>query len=69
MENAARARQPQELLQWGRDHLIAEIHSRLRKPAPCSVLQWGRDHLIAEITPGPVTGTGCTCSFNGAAII
>jgi len=37
-------------LQWGRDHLIAEIG----RPSGCSALstgklQWGRDHLIAEI--------------------
>ncbi len=37
-------------LQWGRDHVIAEILffillHRFRKE-----LQWGRDHVIAEIT-------------------
>jgi len=36
-------------LQWGRDHLIAEIVALRVKEDGTITLQWGRDHLIAEI--------------------
>ena len=40
------------LLQWGRDQLIAELPSQtwdvVSQP---DVLQWGRDQLIAELRP------------------
>jgi len=37
-------------LQWGRDHLIAEMEKPQAKKTPQGELQWGRDHLIAEIS-------------------
>ena len=51
MEVEVKAQPEVEVLQWGRDHLIAEIGCY-----PVSVwrewlLQWGRDHLIAEMSP------------------
>ncbi len=37
-------------LQWGRDHVIAEIVGRgLPLPLHLLRLQWGRDHVIAEM--------------------
>jgi len=55
------------MLQWGRDHVIAEIRRDAWKLEHKSMLQWGRDHVIAEITRlflilHPLSG------FNGAAI-
>jgi len=38
-----------ELLQWGRDHLIAEMIRLDVVAGGQRWLQWGRDHLIAEI--------------------
>ena len=57
------------LLQWGRDHVIAE----LKHPIPPVVqahflLQWGRDHVIAELTIFMAVRRGFG-SFNGAAIM
>ena len=43
---------PNILLQWGRDQMIAEMS---RFPTICdaaSLLQWGRDQMIAEIGGG-----------------
>jgi len=37
------------VLQWGRDHLIAEMGVLARDFLEGRRLQWGRDHLIAEI--------------------
>ena len=35
-------------LQWGRDHVIAELIRVCRRAALGDQLQWGRDHVIAE---------------------
>jgi len=57
-------------LQWGRDHLIAEITTVQGAPRPFRTLQWGRDHLIAEMTWRAFSGFRARLtSFNGAAII
>ena len=36
-------------LQWGRDHVIAELKTSGGSSAAISRLQWGRDHVIAEL--------------------
>src|SRR5436853_325787 len=36
-------------LQWGRDHVIAEMFSTTMVVLTLRMLQWGRDHVIAEI--------------------
>jgi len=38
-----------DLLQWGRDQLIAEFFVPGWGTQPYMVLQWGRDQLIAEL--------------------
>ena len=40
----------EQLLQWGRDQLVAEITSSFRSWVRQARLQWGRDQLVAEIT-------------------
>ena len=54
-------------LQWGRDHVIAELGGHTRCLSSSLRLQWGRDHVIAELRPpaAPPRPAGC---FNGAAI-
>ena len=42
-------RRPVNVLQWGRDQLIAEIHYLLSNLDFMLTLQWGRDQLIAEM--------------------
>ncbi len=37
------------MLQWGRDHAIAEIRDAIRRAYALIGLQWGRDHAIAEM--------------------
>ena len=56
-----------EMLQWGRDQLIAELSPTASGMVPLVLLQWGRDQLIAELHfLGRSHGrAGC---FNGAAI-
>ena len=36
-------------LQWGRDHVIAEINDNGVTIPSIWSLQWGRDHVIAEM--------------------
>ena len=36
------------VLQWGRDHVIAEFAREDARPDHVPPLQWGRDHVIAE---------------------
>ena len=40
-----------ELLQWGRDQLIAELGLGTVSVRTMARLQWGRDQLIAELLP------------------
>ena len=54
-------------LQWGRDHVIAEIWLAYRALYAAPKLQWGRDHVIAEI-PNVERLSGDVGGFNGAAI-
>jgi len=42
------------MLQWGRDHLIAEILIDYGDTSLLLTLQWGRDHLIAEMISSSV---------------
>jgi len=58
-----------EGLQWGRDHLIAEMKRDSEVYAARIKLQWGRDHLIAEIWPASSMRFMLSQCFNGAAII
>ena len=39
------------MLQWGRDHVIAESEGLFEILENGQVLQWGRDHVIAESAP------------------
>ncbi len=49
----------QDLLQWGRDRLIAEMTAWLaNRSMHAGRLQWGRDRLIAEIPPSWPIGRG-----------
>ena len=57
-----------EVLQWGRDQLIAEINTPATFAAIRSMLQWGRDQLIAEITKPAQPYVRGASGFNGAAI-
>jgi len=57
-----------EVLQWGRDLMIAEFTGSGGGAIQVNMLQWGRDLMIAELCPLPPAGkTICSC-FNGAAI-
>src|SRR5436190_1958154 len=38
-------------LQWGRDHVIAEMFGITPIRFAAGRLQWGRDHVIAEMHP------------------
>ena len=61
------ARPDRDPLQWGRDHVIAELGAMMAAAAVAVPLQWGRDHVIAEL---PTWGLSPCASgrFNGAAI-
>ena len=54
-------------LQWGRDHVIAELMELMTRLGVPKMLQWGRDHVIAELGTASVL-SGDTGRFNGAAI-
>src|ERR1035437_8597005 len=56
-----------QLLQWGRDQLIAELGARVMRDPRIDPLQWGRDQLIAELRRYTGRGYRAGC-FNGAAI-
>ena len=56
-----------QLLQWGRDQLIAEFRCDLPKGWEYWELQWGRDQLIAEF-PRASISPSAPARFNGAAI-
>src|SRR5581483_3425867 len=45
-----------KLLQWGRDHLVAETNAAGGAGSPVQALQWGRDHLVAETATDDVAG-------------
>ena len=54
-------------LQWGRDHVIAELMARSRIERITRKLQWGRDHVIAEFKR-EMQRKRALKGFNGAAI-
>ena len=58
---------PAAPLQWGRDHVIAELNSRRAFATAPRWLQWGRDHVIAEFKTRELGHPG-QGGFNGAAI-
>ena len=64
---ASRAAAPSRLLQWGRDHVIAEFQSPRPWASAHAQLQWGRDHVIAELD-GRRPDRRRSARFNGAAI-
>ena len=50
----------EEMLQWGRDLLVAESGSAVGPVTVSGMLQWGRDLLVAEreiVAPSPVLAT------------
>ena len=56
------------VLQWGRDHVIAEFNDYAAHFIYAAKLQWGRDHVIAEFEKNlgrRLRDNG----FNGAAIM
>ena len=55
-------------LQWGRDHVIAELWRVYRPLGGIYPLQWGRDHVIAEFCSQATDTSSAGSSFNGAAI-
>ena len=63
---AARA---QVRLQWGRNFIVAEIHSQGFGTGVLTVLQWGRNFIVAEITFPPRRPIPGTSRFNGAATL
>ncbi len=56
-----------EMLQWGRDQMIAEMRSQIAAMTGWKTLQWGRDQMIAEIA-APASRRFTPGCFNGAAI-
>src|ERR1039458_8705394 len=56
-----------EMLQWGRDQLIAELSPTASGMVPLVLLQWGRAQLSAELCFQPPIHQSLKC-FNGAAI-
>jgi len=56
-----------DLLQWGRDQLIAEMRRLGGREVFHYRLQWGRDQLIAEMFARSFQSLQLSC-FNGAAI-
>ena len=49
---------PNALLQWGRDHSVAERRATVAKVKPLFMLQWGRDLTVAESAAGQLGALG-----------